>query len=493
MKKGFNNQKYLTLQTEKILQRVNQFHNKLYIEFGGKLFDDSHAARVLPGFDPNVKVQVMKKLKDRLEVLFVINAKDIEKNKIRSDLGIAYDMDILRQIDKINKMGIRANKIVITQFEGELSALTFKNKVEMRNLKVYLHSYTKGYPNDIETIVSEEGYGANPYIETEMPIVLVTAPGPGSGKLATCLSQIYHEYKRGIKAGYAKYETFPIWNLALKHPVNIAYEAATADLNDVNMIDSFHLEKYGEKTVNYNRDLAVFPILSNILHKIYGTDIYFSPTDMGVNMAGFAIEDENIVIEAAKKEIIRRYYHHQLELKKGTGSMDSIKKIEMLMVELNINPNSRLVVSKALAKYLEKKKIVIALELPNGKIITGKNTSLMTASASVILNSLKHLAKINDSVRLLSPLVLDPILKFRNDLYHDNNSLLDLYDVLIALNISAATNPTVELALSKLDKLKYCEAHSSHIIPNNDSRLFKTLNINLTQEPRFFSEDLYEN
>jgi len=492
MKKGFNNDKYLKLQIEKILKRVGEFNNKLYIEFGGKLFDDNHASRVLPGFEKNAKIEVMKKLKKKLEVLFVISAKDIEKNKMRSDLGIAYEMDVLRQIDKLSKMDILANKIVITQYEGEKAAETFKNKVERRNIKVYIHTYTKGYPTDIETIVSEEGYGANPYIETDMPIVVVTAPGASSGKLSTCLSQIYHEYTRGVEAGYAKYETFPIWNLPLKHPINMAYEAATADIKDVNMIDSFHLDKYGIKTVNYNRDLAVFPVLKTILNKIYGKDIFYSPTDMGINMVGFAIENEEVCCDASKEEIIRRYYHHLCEYKKGIGSQDACQKIEMIMSEMEINTSSRKVIKKANDKFKDKKELAIAIELPNKKIVTGRNTEIMTSGASVVLNAIKSMAKINDNIHLISPTVLEPMQKLKGRLFNNGDALLNIYDVLTALSYSASTNPTVELCLAKLEKLSGCEAHASHIIPINDYQTFKNLKVNLTQEAEYFSKKLYE-
>ncbi len=492
MKKGFDHKKYIKLQTDEILKRVNKFNNKLYIEFGGKLFDDNHAARVLPGFDKNAKIEVLKKLANKLEVLFVINAKDIEKSKTRSDLGITYEMDVLRQIDKLSNMGIKANKIVITQFEGELAAVTFKNKVERRNITVYIHTYTKGYPTDVDTIVSEEGYGANPYIETEMPIVVVTAPGACSGKLGTCLSQIYHEYRRGIKAGYAKYETFPIWNLSLKHPINLAYEASTADINDINMIDSFHLEKYGITSVNYNRDLAVFPVLKTILNKIAGEDVYYSPTDMGVNQAGFAIIDDEIISTASKKEIIRRYYYSLCQYKKGIDNGNSSKKIEMLMGECGITTSMRKVVKAALDKAHETKEITIALELPNGKMITGRNTDVMTAGASTILKALRSLAKINDEGHLLSLVVLEPMQNLKRELFNNGETLLNIYDVLTALSLSAVTNPIVDLALSQLSKLNGCEAHSSHIIANNDYYTFKTLGINLTQDPHFFSKNLYE-
>ena len=492
MKKGFNSKKYLKLQTEKILKRVEDFNNKLYIEFGGKLFNDIHAARVLPGFDPNAKIEVLKKLSKKLEVIFVISAKDIERNKMRSDLDIAYEMDVLRQIDKLTAMGITANNVVITLFEGEPAALVFKNKIERRNLKVYLHTYTKGYPADVETIVSDEGYGVNTYIETEKPIVVVTAPGANSGKLATCLSQIYHEYKRGVSAGYSKYETFPIWNLPLRHPVNIAYEAATANIGDINMIDSFHLEKYGTTTVNYNRDLEVFPVLKTILNRIAGKDIYFSPTDMGVNMAGFAIEDDEITAHASKDEVIRRYYYALCEYKKGIDNEASIKRLEILMSELNINTAFRKVAASAAEKFKQKKEISIALELHNGKIISGRSTDIMTAGASVLINSLKALAKISDDIYLLMPAQLEPMQKLKSYLYNNGEKLLNAYDVLTALSISKATNPIAARVLSNLDKLYGCDAHSSHMINREDKEAFKNLYINLSQEPKFFSKNLYK-
>ena len=492
MKKGFNKKKYLKLQTETILKRVDEYNNKLYIEFGGKLFDDSHAARVLPGFDPNVKIEVLKKLSKKLEVLFVISAKDIENNRMRSDLDIAYEMDVLRQIDKLTAMGIKADKIVITLFEGEPAALVFKNKIERRNLKVYVHTYTKGYPADIETIVSDAGYGANSYIETEKPIVVVTAPGANSGKLATCLSQIYHEFKRNVKAGYSKYETFPVWNLPLRHPVNIAYEAATANIGDINMIDSFHLEKYGVTTVNYNRDLEVFPILKTILNRIAGKDIYFSPTETGVNMAGFAIEDNEVLAHAAKDEVIRRYYYALCEYKIGIDNESAIKRLKMLMSELGINTRFRNVAARAIEKFRQKKEISIALELGNGKIITGRNTDIMTAAASVLINSLKTLARINDDIYLLMPAQLEPMQQLKGYLYNNEETLLNAYDVLTALSIGKATNPIAARVLSYLDKLQGCDAHSSHMIHREDKDALKNLDISLSQEPEFFSRNLYE-
>lgn len=492
MKAGFDNNKYLEMQKKKILERVKKFNNKLYIEFGGKLFDDHHAARVLPGFDRNAKIEVLKLFKDEIEVLFVISAKDIEDGKIRSDLGIAYENDILRQMDKLKKLNILANKIVITQFENEPTAKIFKNKMEKRNIKVYFHTYTKGYPTDVDTIVSKDGYGANPYIKTDMPIVLVTAPGAKSGKLATCLSQIYHEFENGVRAGYAKYETFPIWNLPLKHPINLAYEASTADIGDFNMIDSFHLEKYGETAINYNRDLAVFPILKTILNKIYGKDIYYSPTDMGINMVGYGIIDDKLVCEAAKQEIIRRYYNSLCNQKKGLFDDTPIKRIEMLMSEAGISIKDREVVQEALNKFKKKKTISIAIKLRDDKIITGRNTEIMTAGASVVLNSIKYLSGVKDDVHLISLVILEPIIALKKHLFDNGDTLLNVHDILMALSISRATNPIVDEALNKLDELNACDAHSSHIITNDDTKTFKSLGVYLTQEPEFYSSNLYD-
>ena len=491
MKKVFDHDKYIKLQTKKILERVNDFNNKLYIEFGGKLFDDRHATRVLPGFNGNAKVEVLKELKEELEVLFVISAKDIEKNKIRSDLGIAYEMDILRQMDYLNDMGILANKIVITQYENEPTALIFKNRVERRNVKAYIHTYTKGYPTDVDIIVSDEGYGANPYIETEKPIVVVTAPGAGSGKLATCLSQIYHEYKKGNKAGYAKYETFPIWNLPLKHPINMAYEAATADLSDQNIIDSFHLEEYGEKTVNYNRDLSMFPVVKRILEEIMGESLYKSPTDMGINMAGFAIIDDEECKIAARKEIIRRYYKSRCNYKEGKSEFEEQKRIKLLMSELNIEVDERKVIKAALDKYQTTKSPSLAIELNDKTIITGRETDLMTPSASCIVNAIKYYAKIDDDIYLLSPVVLEPMIKQKKELFGLKNAKLNIQDVLLGLSILAATNPMVEIALKQLEKLKESDAHSSFILNNVDQKMLRTLRINFTSEPEFFLNHMY--
>ncbi len=492
MKKGFDNEKYLKLQTENILKRIAKFDNKLYLEFGGKLFDDLHASRVLPGFQPDAKVKILKKLKDKCEIIFVINANDIERNKIRADYSITYDMDVLRQIDCLREEGLKVSGIVITLFNDQPTAKTFANRLIRRNEKVYFHKFTKGYPNDINTIVSDEGYGANPYIETTSPLVIVTAPGPGSGKMATCLSQLYHEYKRGVKAGYAKFETFPVWNLDLKHPVNVAYEAATADLKDVNMIDNFHLNAYGKMAVNYNRDLEVFPIVRNILERITGDDgIYRSPTDMGVNMVGFAINDDDIVRKASIDEIIRRYYKAQCEYKKGTTTIDTISRIEYLMGEFNIDPMSRKVVGVAKEKQRETHSPVVALELPNGKIITGRQKGLMTSACACVLNAVKHLAKIDDSIELIPKQLLEPVLELKRDKLKVRRAQLSLKDVLMLLSISTSTNPVASVILGKLDKLKGCEAHSSSMLNSSDQSTLNALGVNLTMEPNYSSQLLY--
>ena len=491
MKIGFDNEKYLKIQKEKILERIKMFDNKLYLEFGGKIFDDLHASRVLPGFKPDSKIQLLKTLKDDLEIIFCISAKDIERHKIRADHGITYDMDLLRIIDKLSKLGLTVSSVVITQFTGQASANTFKNKLERLNIKTYIHTYTKGYPTDVDVIVSDEGYGANPYIETTKPLVVVSAPGPGSGKLATCLSQLYHEYKRNVKAGYAKFETFPVWDLSLKHPVNVAYEAATADLKDVNMIDAFHLDAYGITAVNYNRDLEVFPVLKNILYKITGEIIYKSPTDMGVNMIGKCIIDDEVVQEASKQEIIRRYYHSLCDYKKGLLDLEVSQRIKVLMDELNISLDDRKVVKAAVEKAKEKDTHVIAIQLEDGKIITGKTSKIMSCSSSMIINSIKYLAHIDDEIHLIAPVILNPIIKLKKDIY-ENSGVLSLHDVLIALSICAATNPMVEKALSKIKELQFLDAHSTCMLPNSDLDILRKLKINVTSEPTYGTNNLYK-
>ena len=492
MERGFDNEKYLKLQTENILKRIDKFNNKLYLEFGGKLFDDMHASRVLPGFEPDAKVKILKKLKDKCEIIFVINANDIERNKIRADFSITYDMDVLRQIDCLRGEGLTVSGIVITLFNDQPMAKTFANRLLRRNEKVYFHRFTKGYPTDINTIVSDEGYGANPYIETSKPLVVVTAPGPGSGKMATCLSQLYHEYKRGVKAGYAKFETFPVWNLDLKHPVNVAYEAATADLKDVNMIDNFHFNAYGVPAVNYNRDLEVFPIVRNILSRITGDDkIYQSPTDMGVNMVGFAISNDDIVRKASIEEIIRRYYKAQCEYKKGTTSIDTVKRIEYLMGEFNIDPLSRKVVVVAKEQQHEMHTPVVALQLGDGHIVTGRQKDLMTAACACVLNAVKYLAKIDDKLELIPKHLLEPVLELKRNRLKLKKAQLSIKDVLMLLSISTSTNPIANIALNKLDDLKDCEAHSSSMIGSSDQNTLSALGVNLTMEPNYSSQLLY--
>ena len=490
MKKGFNNEKYVEIQSKKIKEKIKKF-DKLYLEFGGKLFDDYHASRVLPGFEPDSKIKMLLELKKITEIIICINAKDIERKKIRADYGITYDMEVLRLIDEFQNLGLSVNSVVITLYTGKESSKKFINQLEKRNIKTYVHTPTKGYPTDVDVIVSDEGYGANPYIKTTKKLVVVTAPGPSSGKLATCLSQLYHEYKKGVKAGYAKYETFPVWNLPLKHPVNVAYEAATADLKDVNMIDSFHLEKYGITSVNYNRDLAVFPVLKSILHKITGEDIYYSPTDMGVNMIGSCIDDDEAICAASRQEIIRRYYKALCDYKTGDADEEVYKRIKVLMNELEIDPlKERKVIDVARDKSSNEDLPVIAMELANGKIITGKKTEILSPASSLILNAVKELTKIPDDVDLLSKSVLEPILKLKPLGNHTSNSL-NLEEVLIALSICSATNPIVKRALKNLSKLSGLEAHASFMVYNGDLNTLKRLNINLTCDPVFYSNNLF--
>lgn len=487
MRVGFDNNKYVKIQSKKIKERFKLF-DKLYLEVGGKLFDDSHAARILPGFKSDVKISMFKELKDDLEIIFCINANDIEKNKTRGEYGITYDLEILKLINKSKKMGFMVNSVVITLYKNQLCVDKFIKKLNRNGIKTYIHTYTKGYPTDVDMIVSEEGYGANPYIETTRPLVLVNAPGPGSGKLATCLSQIYHENKQGVNAGYAKFETFPVWNLPLKSPVNLAYEAATADLKDVNMIDPFHLEKYGITAINYNRDIEAFPILKNILYKITGRDIYYSPTDMGVNMVGFCISDMLIVEEASKREIVRRYYNELNNYKMGLCDEDTYKKIKLLMNELNIDEDYLEVIKPALDKKEKENGLpVIAIKV-NKKIITGKQTDLLTPAGSVILNAIKYLSKIPDDIYLLSPTVLEPILKLKKEL--GTGDRLNLSEVLTALSICSVTNPMASKALSCLVKLKNTEAHATYIVTDGDKKAFKDLKINLTCENEFLDEEL---
>ena len=487
MKKGFDNKKNIKKQSEKIKERFKLF-DKLYLEIGGKLFADYHASRVLPGFEPDAKIKMFRELRKDLEIIFCINANDIERNKTRAEFDITYDVEVMRLIDNLRELGFTINSVVITLYNNQAGVDSFRNKLNRHGIKTYIHRFTKGYPRDVDTIVSEEGYGANEYIETTKKIVLINAPGPGSGKLATCLSQLYHEHKRGVNAGYAKFETFPVWNLPLKHPVNVAYEAATADLSDVNQIDSFHLSEYNETAVNYNRDLATFPVVKAILSKIIEVDIYKSPTDMGVNMIKECITNEEVVKKAATEEIIRRYYQEKVNYKKGQVSIDVVDRIKILMNELKVDEHMLETVDKAIKKSKEVNSNVLALKLHNKKIVTGKESELLSAPSALIINAIKVLSKIPDEIDLLSPTVLEPILKQRKK----NKNPLQLQEVLIALSVCSVTNPVVEKALSCLDKLKNCDAHATYIVTNGDKKVLTNLGIRLTCEDKYQSDNLYD-
>mgnify|MGYP002545513692 CR=1 FL=1 len=490
---GFDNEKYIKLQSQNIRDRIAMFGGKLYMEFGGKLFDDYHAARVLPGFEPDAKVKMLLKLKDDAEIVIVINADAIEKNKRRGDLGITYDLDTLRLIDAFRGIGLYVGSVVITRFTGQPLALAFENRLKQLGVRVYRHYPISDYPSDIPHIISDEGFGRNDYIETDRRLVVVTAPGPGSGKMATCLSQLYHEHKRGIKAGYAKFETFPIWSIPLKHPVNVAYEAATADLNDVNMIDPFHLEAYGKTAVNYNRDIEIFPVLNAMLEGIMGESPYKSPTDMGVNMAGFGIVDDEAVRDAACQEIIRRYYRTLCSAvkSKDPSAKDRTVKCELLMRQAGVSPESRPVIHAANERAAETAAPAAAIELPDGIIVTGRTTSLLGASAAMLLNALKVLAGIDDSVYLIAPSVLEPICRLKTKILGNHNPRLHTDEVLIALSICASTDKNAADALAQLDNLAGCEAHSSVILSQTDESTFKKLKINLTTEPVYQTKKLY--
>ena len=492
MKIGFDNEKYLQMQSSHIRERINQFDNKLYLEFGGKLFDDYHASRVLPGFQPDSKLHLLKELSDTAEIVIVISAADIEANKIRGDLGITYDTDVLRLKDEFEANGLFVGSVVITQYSGQNSADLFKGRLEKLGIKVYIHYVIEGYPSNIPLIVSDEGYGRNEYIETSRPLVVITAPGPGSGKMATCLSQLYHEHKRGVRAGYAKFETFPIWNIPLKHPVNLAYEAATADLNDVNMIDPFHLEAYGVTTVNYNRDVEIFPVLSAIFERIYGENPYKSPTDMGVNMAGNCICDDEVCKEASRQEIIRRYYRTMDRFLSGECPKEETYKVELLMNQAGVTVHDRKVVDAALARAEETGAPAAALELPDGRIVTGKTSDLLGASAALILNALKELAGIDHDMHLISPTALEPIQKVKTEFLGSKNPRLHIDEALIALSISASSNPVAEQALRQVPNLKGCPAHVSGMLANVDIRLFQKLSIQVTSEPRYEKKPIYQ-
>ncbi len=488
---GFDNQKYLDMQSMHIRERISQFGGKLYLEFGGKLFDDFHASRVLPGFAPDSKLQMLLQLKDEAEVVIAINSADIEKNKVRGDLGITYDLDVLRLIDAFREVGLYVGSVVLTRYESQSSAVLFAQKLEALGVKVYRHYSISGYPYNIEGIVSEEGYGKNEYVETARELVIVTAPGPGSGKMAVCMSQLYHDNKRGVKAGYAKFETFPIWNLPLSHPVNMAYEAATADLNDVNMIDPFHLEAYGEMTVNYNRDVEIFPVVDAMFKKIYGSSPYKSPTDMGVNMAGNCIVDDEVTRSASKQEIIRRYYAALCDQKENAAESQSVPKIELLMQKAEITVNDRPVVAAANLKAEETGGPAAAIELQDGEVLTGKTSPLLGAGAAMILNALKALAGIDDKVELISPSVIRPVQHLKVDHLGNHNPRLHVDEILIALAISAVSSKRAASALEQLGRLKGLEAHSSVILSSSDRRTFKKLGINMTCEPRYQVKKLY--
>ena len=498
---GFDNEKYLKEQTEEILKRVELYNNKLYLEFGGKLLYDYHAHRVLPGYDPNVKIKLLKELRGKAEIILCIYAGHIEKRKIRADFGFTYDVDVLKIIEDLGDWGIEVSAIVITRFQGQPAATIFKNKLERRGLRVYTHGYTKGYPTDVDLIVSDAGYGANVYIETKKPLVIVTAPGPGSGKLATCLSQMYHEYKRGTQAGYAKFETFPIWNIPLKHPVNIAYEAATADIGDYNLIDPFHLETYNETSINYNRDVETFPVLERILEKITGAaSVYKSPTDMGVNRCGFGIVNDEVVQNAARQEVIRRFFRYQCEYMLGLVEEESVQRIKMLMNELGVEDKDRSVVQVArdTAREAESQNkghkgvfCGAAIELSDGMIITGKNSPLMHAASSMVLNAIKTLTFIPDEIHLLSPNIIESIKNFKENIMGEKSANLDLEETLVALSISAATNPTAQSAMKRLSELRGCEVHITHIPTPGDESGLRRLAVNLTSDPNFSPHSLY--
>ncbi|AGC69016.1 hypothetical protein Cst_c20430 [Thermoclostridium stercorarium subsp. stercorarium DSM 8532] len=488
---GFDNEKYIKLQSEKIRERIEFFGGKLYLEFGGKLFDDYHASRVLPGFKPDSKVKMLLELKDQAEIIITINADDIEKSKRRGDLGITYDLDVLRLIDAFRDIGLYVGSVVITHYRSQTTADLFQKRLENLGIRVYRHYPIPDYPSNIALIVSDDGYGKNDYIETSRSLVVVTAPGPGSGKMATCLSQLYHEYKRGIKAGYAKFETFPIWNLPLKHPVNLAYEAATTDLNDVNMIDPFHLEAYGITSVNYNRDIEVFPVLNAILEKIAGKSPYKSPTDMGVNMAGYCITDDEVVCRASEQEIIRRYYNVRCSVRQGLADKQEVYKLELLMNQLGISPKDRPVVDAALKRAEETGGPAVAIQLNDGRIVTGKTSQLLGASAAALLNALKELGGIQHEIHLISPIVIEPIQVLKTRHMGNHNPRLHTDEVLIALSICAATNPTAALAMEQLSKLRGCEAHSTVILSKVDENVFHKLGINITCEPQYQTNKLY--
>ena len=483
MKIGFDNQKYLRMQSEHIRERISKFGDKLYLEFGGKLFDDYHASRVLPGFAPDSKLQMLLQLADQAEVIISVNASDVENNKIRHDLGLTYDLEVLRLVKVYRSKGLYVSSVVITQYKGQKSIESLKKKLQALDVKVYYHYPIEGYPHNVEQIVSDEGYGKNDYVETTRPLVVVTAPGPGSGKMATCLSQLYHENKRGIKAGYAKFETFPIWNLPLKHPVNMAYEAATADLHDVNMIDPFHLEAYGVTTVNYNRDVEIFPVLVAIFEGIYGYCPYKSPTDMGVNMAGKCICNDDVCCEASRQEIVRRYYQSWNRMVKDEATKQEVYTLELLMKQAKVSIHDRQVVTVAKQVAEERNCAVIALELDDGSVVTGKTTNLLGPASAVLLNAIKALAKIPDETHLISPTYINPVQNLKIKFLGSKNPRLHMDEVLIALSMCAVTDNIAQLALDQLPKLKGCQAHSTVMLTEGDFKIFQKLGVDLTNDP----------
>ena len=489
MKIGFDNDKYLRTQSEHIRERIARFGGKLYLEFGGKLFDDYHASRVLPGFEPDSKLQMLLQLKDQAEIVIVISAEDIESNKIRGDLGITYEMDTLRLVDSFREIGLFVGSICITKYTHQPAADQFRAHLEELGIPTYLHYVIPGYPSDVARIVSDEGYGQNEYIQTTRPLVVITAPGPGSGKMATCLSQVYQEHQHGINAGYAKFETFPVWNLPLKHPVNIAYEAATANLNDVNMIDPFHLEAYGETTVNYNRDVEIFPVLNAIFDRIYGASPYKSPTDMGVNMVGNCIIDDEVCREASYQEIIRRYLQCAADLKRGEDCSSAFYKLELLMKQAGLTTEDRPVVGAALAREQATGLPAMAIELPDGQIVTGRTSDLLGGAASALINALKVLGGIDHELKLINPTFIEPIQRLKTEYLGGRNPRLHSDEILIALSSSAVMNPLADVALKQLPKLKGCEAHASVILSSVDEKLYKRLGLHLTCEPKYESEE----
>ena len=489
---GFDNEKYLELQSKSIKERISEFGGKLYLEFGGKIFDDYHASRTLPGFQPDSKINMLASMKDDAEILIAVSANDIDTNKLRNDIGITYDLEVLRLIDLFHDLGLYVGSVVITHYTGQKSADVFRSRLEKLNVRVYRHYIIEGYPSVPDLVISEEGLGRNEYVETSRSLVVVAAPGPGSGKMAVCLSQLYHDNKKGMKSGYAKFETFPIWNIPLKHPVNLAYEAATADLNDLNMIDPFHLEAYGETAVSYNRDIEILPVLNSIFDGIYGSSPYKSPTDMGVNMVGYCITDEDVAVHAAKEEILRRYYWTVCDHKRGAASIESVRKIELLMKQADVNKEDRKV-SAAVHRHPRVHEMpVVAIELHDGTVITGKTSSLLTATSAMLLNALKNLAGISDSMHLISPLVIEPVQNLKTRYIGDEVTSLHASEMLIAVSVCGTTNPMATAVLERLPDLRGCECHSSVILPEDEERLLRKLGINTTCDPRYGTDRLFQ-